>query len=166
MDQFSANNGYAYIETGLSACFSSEAITVEIKFGESEPAMVNVSRDKLMQTTFVERVVAEDFLRRVLEAAHKPEVLAGARMTTWHHANLRWKNLSLEAYAPFGQASFKANELPAAELQELLPSLKGQDAERLRSLLQQGIHCRAIEIHRIVSEFTTAVTYMRRSDSV
>jgi len=126
--------------------------------------MVNVNRDNLMQTMFVERLVAEDFLRRILEAAHKPEVLAGTRMTTWHHANLRWKNLSLEEYAPFGQAGFKANELPVEELQKWLPDLKGQDAERLRSLLQQGIHCRALEIHRIVSEFTTAVTYLRRSD--
>ena len=164
MDQFSANNGYAYIETGVSACFSSEEITVEIKFGESEQVMVNVNRDKLMQTMFVERPVAEDFLRRVLEAAHEPEVLTGTRMTTSHHANLRWKNLSFEEYAPFGQAGFKANELPAADLQELLPSLKSPDTERLRSLLQQGIHCRAIEIHRIVTEFTTAVTYLRRSD--
>jgi len=126
--------------------------------------MVSVNRDRLMQTAFVERRAAEDFLRRVLEAAHKPEVLAGARMTTWYHANLRWKNLTPGGYAVSGQAAFKSNELPTAELQGLLPDLKGRDAERLKSLLEKGVHCRAIEVYRIVSEFAEAVTYMRRAD--
>ena len=114
--EFSAGNGYAYIETGISGCFSHKEITVEIKFGSSNHVMVSINREKLMQTRFMERRIVEGFLRQVLEAAYRPEVLANSRMTTWHHANLRWKNLSLDNYDSFGQLVFKANELPTEEL--------------------------------------------------
>jgi len=162
MEEFSAAHGYAYIEARLSACFSSEELITEIKFGESKSAHVNLNRDGLMQTTFIDRQAAEDFLRRVLEAAHKPEVLAGTRMTTWYHVILRWKNLSLGEYPVFGQVEFKGNELPTEELEKLLPGLKGQAGEKLKSLLEKGLHCRALEIYRLVSEFTKSNAYLKR----
>jgi hypothetical protein len=161
--QHSASFGYAYIETGVIACFSREDLIVEMKFSETGDVGANIARGEIMQTVFLERGEAEHFLSKVLEAARKPEVLSETRSTTWYYAKAKWKNLAFVEGGLLGDIDVKSSELPTKELEQYLQLIKDTaEAQEIRELLAKDLHRRAIEIHREVEAFAEAKSYLER----
>ncbi|HEX8457726.1 MAG TPA: hypothetical protein VF656_10555 [Pyrinomonadaceae bacterium] len=156
--------GFAYIEAGIVSCFSRADLIVEMKFSEAGKVAANIVRDEIMQTVFLERAEAENFLSRILEAAQKPEVLSDTRSTTRYYAKARWKNLGFVAGGLMGSIDVKSSELPTEEIERFLADLKdAAKIQEVRGLLARGLHRRAIEIHREVEAFAKAKSYVERS---
>lgn len=162
-NQNSVRFGYAYIETGIVGCFSRDDFIVELKFSETDSVASNIVRDKIMQSVFLERVEAENFLIKILEAAHKPEVLSDTRSTTWYYAKARWKNLAFVEGGLLGSIDVKSSELPTEEIESSLEDFKDPArVQELQQLLAKGLHRRAIEIHRQVEAFAKAKCYLEQ----
>ncbi|HNG94136.1 MAG TPA: hypothetical protein PLB32_15145 [Acidobacteriota bacterium] len=142
------------IEANLFACFSEVRITVDITFHSDQLPWVVATQNR--ETIFDGQLPSERvtvFLNEVFQAATKPERVTGERITTHYEATLNWHNYPIPKLEASGQLHFKGHDLPEELLRENLHRLKGETAQRIKELLEVGLHCRPMVIFSIAHAF-------------
>lgn len=142
------------IKANLFACFSEVRITIDITFNSDQLPWVVAIQDR--ETVFDAQLSSErviDFLDEIFQAAAKPERVTGERITTHYEATLSWHNYPIPGLEASGQLYFKGHDLPEELLRENLHLLKGETAQRIKELLEAGLHCRPMAIFSIAHTF-------------
>lgn len=142
------------IEANLFACFSEVRITVDITFNPDQfPWVVATQNTEPIFNGQLSSDRVTAFLDEVFQAATKPERVTGERITTHYEATLNWHNYPIQGLEASGQLYFKGHDLPEELLRDNLHRLKGETAQRIKELLEVGLHCRPMVIFSIAHTF-------------
>ena len=142
------------IQANLFACFSEVRLTVDITFNPDQfPWVVATQNTEMIFDGQLSSDRVTAFLDEVFQAAAKPERVTGERITTHYEATLNWHNSPIPGLEASGHLYFKGHDLPEELIRETLPKLKGETAQRIKELLEVGLHCRPMVIFSIVHTF-------------
>lgn len=142
------------IQANLFACFSEVRITVDITFNPDQfPWVVATQNTEPIFNGQLSSDRVTAFLDEVFQAATKPERVTGERITTHYEATLNWHNYPIQELEASGQLYFKGHDLPEELLRDNLHRLKGETAQRIKELLEVGLHCRPMVIFSIAHTF-------------
>ncbi|MBI4749950.1 MAG: hypothetical protein HY774_15800 [Acidobacteria bacterium] len=142
------------IEANLFACFSEVRITVDITFNSDQfPWVVATQNTEPIFDGQLSSDRVTAFVDEVFRAAAKPERVTGARITTHYTARLDWKNYEIQGFGDSGHLEFAGRDLPEEVHRGYLPLLKGETTQRIKELLEVGLHCRPMAIFSITHTF-------------
>lgn len=153
LSKHTSDSGWAIIEIGTQACFSSSSSAVEFYFDESEKCAVEIAFGDAKKEFLIEKPEAEEFLKKIIFLGRKPEVRSESYWTKSVHAKVEWRNLAF-AEERAGKLSAFSNEWTIEEMKEHLPKIKdAKIAEEIKEMLAKGLHRRAIEINLETRKF-------------
>lgn len=145
------------VEAGSKGCFSSEVIRVELKGSDRENVDLYITTEGNCDHLEILPSRALEFIRAILEAATKPEVLAGGRSTTRYEASVEWRDLGSKS----GNLRFRSNDEGPALAELISESHWKERAEQLGESFPGSLHCTPFEIYELCVAFQQELAHAR-----
>ncbi len=139
-----------------ATCYGSPAVTVEMKFDSGEKVLCEFSEEFKKKNILLERPVVENFLTKIFEIIEKEEILTDLRSVISYHAEMEWRNLDCVKTENTGVFKSFSNEWFVDQIQECIEyeAETPEIAERFQKILDTKPHRHALEIYRVVKDFS------------
>lgn len=153
----SENHPYFRVNISRGSCYGSSVVTVEIKFETGEKAATEFSEGFKKKIILLERAEAENFLRKISDIIEKPEVLTDLRSANArYHAEIEWRDIDFIKNEKYGEFKAFSNEWFIDQIEEFIEfeAETTETAERFQKILETDPHRHALEIYRLVKDFS------------
>lgn len=137
-------------------CYGSPAVTVEIKFDSGEKVLCEFSEGFKKKSVLLECAVVENFLTKIFEIIEKEENLTDLRSVTSYHAEIEWRNIDFINTENSGVFKAYSNEWFVDQIEEFIEyeAETPESRERFQQILETKPHRHALEIYRVVKDFS------------
>jgi hypothetical protein len=142
-----AAEGELTVTAGLMACFSDEQHRFVLSWSPSG-AKLSIDPDPAIA---MDRAAVSRLVRRIVDAASRPEVSSGAQSTTGYAASLRWSRVAPDGARAHGEISFSSRDMHPDRVREIV-----KDRPDLQAMVPADAYAPAIALLALAQEITRA----------